>query len=300
MGLSGRGDAWPRAALFHAGRLFGYAAVGARCGRRCARCSVRSARPSRCCGRCGPSSMPLRLALGLWLLCDGAAAGLDRALGRAPRRARRSSGGQAVSQWHAKVRPLGIGALWVAWPCGLLQSALAGGGAGAGPGLGCRRHGGLRPRLGARPRGGARAVAAPGAAPGAVLPSAALQTRWAVALGRADAGGRLGLGAGARPVDARRGLLRHLKARAERCGRRARAPARGCSRISCFLAHSKRIAAARLSPSPFTETTMYSAHQGARRRSEDHRQRGLLAQRARTSRSFPTSRVTAPAWTSRR
>ena len=134
MGLSGRGDAWPRAALFHAGRLFGYAAVGAL-----------AAGGVSVLGSLGASQPMLRplwsivhaaaLGLGLWLLVTGRQPAWVERIGRGITRAPQH-GGPAVIQWHAKVKPLGIGALWAAWPCGLLQSAFVVAALGQGPASG--------------------------------------------------------------------------------------------------------------------------------------------------------------------
>lgn len=64
------------------------------------------------------------LALGLWMLWRGRQPSWMGALGRVPSLAPASS---ASGGWRAVKGPLraaAAGSLWVAWPCGLLQSAL--------------------------------------------------------------------------------------------------------------------------------------------------------------------------------
>lgn len=61
------------------------------------------------------------LVLGLWLLWTGRQPAFLSQLGRVPQLAAAGSGWQRL---RGPVRASAAGALWVAWPCGLLQSAL--------------------------------------------------------------------------------------------------------------------------------------------------------------------------------
>lgn len=117
-GCSGR----PAAALsFHAARLLGYAAGGALAAGSVAWLATR-----------GPQVAVLRplwtllqvaaVALGLWLLWRGRQPAWIEAVGR--RLARPADGGAKVIWLNAPARAAAAGSLWVAWPCGLLQSAL--------------------------------------------------------------------------------------------------------------------------------------------------------------------------------
>lgn len=67
------------------------------------------------------------LGLGLWLLLTGKQPAWLERLGRDALQgkvgAARADGVQVV-QWRRPARALGAGALWAAWPCGLLQSAI--------------------------------------------------------------------------------------------------------------------------------------------------------------------------------
>lgn len=63
----------------------------------------------------------LALALGLWLLWQGRQPAWMGRLGRVPGSADARKGWRAMS---GPVRAAAGGSLWVAWPCGLLQSAL--------------------------------------------------------------------------------------------------------------------------------------------------------------------------------
>lgn len=111
-------DAWT---AFHVGRLVGYAMAGA-----IAAASVGAlARWSAW----SPSLRPLwtllhmgALALGLWLLVRGRQPEWLERLGRGAPRPNQAAGG-----WQRIQGPVQAGAsglAWVAWPCGLLQSAL--------------------------------------------------------------------------------------------------------------------------------------------------------------------------------
>ncbi|MCO5979183.1 sulfite exporter TauE/SafE family protein [Ideonella oryzae] len=119
VGVCGGGrSAW---AGFHVGRVLGYAAAGA--------LAASSVSALGELGRLSPALRPLwglahmaALALGIWLMFTGRQpAWLDR-LGRGGLRSTAMSDGWQVVRGPGKA--LGMGALWVAWPCGLLQSAL--------------------------------------------------------------------------------------------------------------------------------------------------------------------------------
>ena len=67
----------------------------------------------------------LILALGLWLLWQGRQPAWMGALGRVP--VLDPGAASSASVWRpikAPIKAASAGALWVAWPCGLLQSAL--------------------------------------------------------------------------------------------------------------------------------------------------------------------------------
>jgi uncharacterized protein len=124
------GGAAPARALlgFHLGRLAGYAAGGA--------VAAASVNALGTWAQAMPALRPLwtllhaaALMLGLWLVATGRQPAWLAAWGRPPQRVAAAGGWQAVSgPGHAPLRaPLGaaaIGGLWVAVPCGLLQSAL--------------------------------------------------------------------------------------------------------------------------------------------------------------------------------
>lgn len=106
------------APAFHAGRLLGYAVVGA--------LAASSVSLLRLLGEAAPAIRPLwtllhvaALALGLWLLVTGRQPGWMSQAGRTPPPLQ--GGWQRIS---GPVRAGAIGTVWVAWPCGLLQSAL--------------------------------------------------------------------------------------------------------------------------------------------------------------------------------
>lgn len=112
-----------RLLAFHIGRLVAYAAAGA-----VAAATVGSL---AALGQAVGALRPLwtlvhmaALALGLFLLWQGRQPGWMERLGRARTdmvRHRDSNGWQVV---RGPARSAGIGLAWVAWPCGLLQSAL--------------------------------------------------------------------------------------------------------------------------------------------------------------------------------
>lgn len=114
----GKGGA--RAQLsFHVARLLGYAAVGA--------LAASSVAALAGWSQFTPALRPLwvllqagALALGLWLVLKGRQPAWMSGLGRTPQRDA-GSGWRAVS---GPARAAAAGSLWVAWPCGLLQSAL--------------------------------------------------------------------------------------------------------------------------------------------------------------------------------
>lgn len=118
--LRGCGGAASATLGFHAGRLASYAAGGALAGGSLAWLATQ-----------GPQVAVLRplwtllqvaaVALGLWLLWRGRQPAWIEAIGA--RLSRPAATGRVV--WlNAPARAGAAGALWVAWPCGLLQSAL--------------------------------------------------------------------------------------------------------------------------------------------------------------------------------
>lgn len=105
---------------FHAGRLVGYAAGGA--------AAASSVTLLRQLGEAAPALRPLWvlvhlavLGLGLWLLFTGRQPQWMQGQGRALPPELAAQGWQRV---QGPARAAGAGALWLAWPCGLLQSAL--------------------------------------------------------------------------------------------------------------------------------------------------------------------------------
>jgi sulfite exporter TauE/SafE len=104
---------------FHLARLAGYSVVG----------GIAAASVSTLAGwsQFTPALRPLwvmlhagALALGLWLLLKARQPAWMSSIGRAPP-APAGPGWQAV---RGPLRATALGSLWVAWPCGLLQSAL--------------------------------------------------------------------------------------------------------------------------------------------------------------------------------
>lgn len=113
----GTSAAWP----FHVARVASYAAAGAFVAAGVGALSA--------LGQLSPALRPLwtlahaaALGLGVWLLWHGRQPAWLQHLGRAPQLAVPDARG-----WQRMQTPLrasAAGALWVAWPCGLLQSAL--------------------------------------------------------------------------------------------------------------------------------------------------------------------------------
>jgi len=114
----GRGG-WRAGLAFHLARLAGYALVGGLAASSVAALATWS--------QLAPALRPLWVllhaaagALGLWLLVMARQPGWMSNLGRVPSPA-------AEGGWQPMAAPLraaASGSLWVAWPCGLLQSAL--------------------------------------------------------------------------------------------------------------------------------------------------------------------------------
>jgi sulfite exporter TauE/SafE len=130
-GVAGRyGGGRPQRALlaFHAGRLAGYAAGGALVAAGVAALGMLS--------ELSPVLRPLwtllhaaAFTLGLWLAWKGRQPAWMENLGRGTSRvlAVAPGGGQPVAMPRRHGRPLragAVGTLWLAWPCGLLHSAL--------------------------------------------------------------------------------------------------------------------------------------------------------------------------------
>ena len=118
--LAGCGGKASAAVAFHAGRLASYAAGGALAAGSIAWLTTQ-----------GPQVALLRplwtllqvaaVVLGLWLLWRGRQPAWIEGIGR---RLARPAGRGKVIWLNAPARAGAAGALWVAWPCGLLQSAL--------------------------------------------------------------------------------------------------------------------------------------------------------------------------------
>lgn len=115
-----RGNANHATVGFHLGRLIGYAAGGA--------VAASSVALLRQLGEAAPALRPIWVMLhlavlgfGLWLIWTGRQPGWMQGQGRALPPELAAQGWQRV---QGPVRAAGAGALWVAWPCGLLQSAL--------------------------------------------------------------------------------------------------------------------------------------------------------------------------------
>ncbi len=122
LGLSGNGR--HRAWSFHLGRLLGYSIAG---GVAAAGVSVLGA-----VGAAVPMLRPLwtllhvaALGLGLWLLVTARQPAWVERLGRRRAAAVGTPQGEvSVIAWRPVAGAFGTGSLWVAWPCGLLQSAI--------------------------------------------------------------------------------------------------------------------------------------------------------------------------------
>jgi uncharacterized protein len=104
---------------FHLGRIAGYSAAGAVAAAGVSLVGAASAAM--------PVLRPLwslvhvaALGLGLWLLITAKQPAWFERL----RRSQRLKDGTAVVAWMPAARSIGCGALWVAWPCGLLHSAI--------------------------------------------------------------------------------------------------------------------------------------------------------------------------------
>lgn len=123
------GPRGPGAVAFHASRVAGYAAAGL-----VASASVGSLATL---SQWTPALRPLwvlfhvaMLALGLWMLIQARQPAWMGQIGRvAPATAAASpsllaTGAQPIRVWRRPAGAALAGALWVAWPCGLLQSAL--------------------------------------------------------------------------------------------------------------------------------------------------------------------------------
>jgi sulfite exporter TauE/SafE len=120
---AGGGSLRARAGAFHLGRLAGYAVAGA--------VVAGGVNVLAMAGSAAPVVRPVwtllhmaALALGLWLLVTGRQPAFMTRLGRvrSPSPAMAAPGGWQVmaTPWSAAA----AGSAWVAWPCGLLQSAL--------------------------------------------------------------------------------------------------------------------------------------------------------------------------------
>lgn len=109
---------------FHAARVLGYAAVGA--------VAASSVGLVSQLGQLSPVLRPLwtllhcaALGLGLWLLWQGRQPAWLENLGRGTRRlAPQQAKPVGWQTMQGPARAAAAGSLWVAWPCGLLQSAL--------------------------------------------------------------------------------------------------------------------------------------------------------------------------------
>ena len=119
--LTGRGVGGPAAWAFHGARLVSYALAGA----------IAAASVGALAGlaQWSPMIRPLwtllhaaALTLGLWLLWHGRQPVWLESLGRGSARA--AVPAQGWQRVQGPVRAGAAGSLWVAWPCGLLQSAL--------------------------------------------------------------------------------------------------------------------------------------------------------------------------------
>lgn len=170
-----------RLLAFHAGRLVAYAAAGA-----VASASVGSlAAVGQAVGALRPLWTLVHmaaLALGLFLLWQGRQPGWMERLGRSRSDLVAHRPGERWQTVRGPARSAGVGLAWVAWPCGLLQSALlvaalansAAAGAVVMAGFAAASAAGLvlGPMLWWRLSGGR-------AAPGGAAVSPALAVRWA-------------------------------------------------------------------------------------------------------------------------
>jgi sulfite exporter TauE/SafE len=114
----GRSAVWP----FHLMRVAAYASVGA--------LAAAGVGALSALGQVSPALRPLwtlahaaALALGLWLLWHGRQPAWLQSLGQAPRLAAVPDA-QGWQRMQVPLRASAAGAVWVAWPCGLLQSAI--------------------------------------------------------------------------------------------------------------------------------------------------------------------------------
>jgi len=114
----GRSAVWP----FHLARVAAYASAGA--------LAAAGVGALSALGQVSPALRPLwtlahaaALALGLWLLWHGRQPAWLQNLGRAPRLAAMPDA-QGWQRMQLPLRASAAGAVWVAWPCGLLQSAI--------------------------------------------------------------------------------------------------------------------------------------------------------------------------------
>ena len=108
---------------FHLGRTCGYAAAGA--------VAAAGVGALAALGQAAPALRPLwtlahaaAMMLGLWLLWNGRQPAWVENLGRDLKRAAPSTEAAGWQRISGPVRAGAAGSLWVAWPCGLLQSAL--------------------------------------------------------------------------------------------------------------------------------------------------------------------------------
>ena len=108
---------------FHLARVASYAAAGG--------VAASSVGALAQLGQLSPVLRPLwtllhcaALGLGLWLLWQGRQPAWLENLGRSTRRLAPQQSGGGWQRMHGPARASAAGLLWVAWPCGLLQSAL--------------------------------------------------------------------------------------------------------------------------------------------------------------------------------
>jgi sulfite exporter TauE/SafE len=196
---------------FHLGRLLAYAGAGA-----VAAASVGSL---AALGQAVAALRPLwtmvhmaALALGLYLVWQGRQPAWMERLGRSRSTAVPHRPGERWQAVRGPARSAGLGLAWVAWPCGLLQSALlvaslantAWSGAAVMAGFaGASAAGVVAPDGGQAARGNGRCIGGSGGLCGVVGDRGG-------ALGRRGAGCRFGLGAGSWAVAATGGLVLQL------------------------------------------------------------------------------------------